>query len=80
MLSCIPKSLENYLCSQESIQTIRLALLRVFEELQDGLICKDLCLHLVDVLISLFFPSIPVWSQLVDEEEEATEEEEEEME
>ena len=76
MLSCIPKSFETYLCSQESIQTIRLALLRVFEELQDELICKNMCLHLVDVFISLFFPSIPVWSQLVEEEEVSEEENE----
>ena len=80
LLSCIPKSLEQYLCSRESIQTIRLALLRIFEELQDDLMCKNMCLHLIDLWISLLFPPIPVWSQLVEEDEEEEEEEEDEKE
>lgn len=69
LLSNFPDELFLFLEKFDSLATIRLSLLRIFEQFQDELFCKNLCLHLMDILISTFFPSIEVWSHLVESPE-----------
>lgn len=80
LLSDLPSPLMHFFASYDPVKTTRLSLLRLFEQLQDELMCKNMCLHLLDVLIAKFFPSIQVWSQLVvvDERDEEEDEEDEE--
>ena len=73
LLSEFPDELFKFLEKFDSIATIRLSLLRIFEQFQDPLFCKNVCLHLLDFTISTFFPTIEVWSHLVESPEEEDE-------
>ena len=73
LLSEFPDELFKFLEKFDSIATIRLSLLRIFEQFQDPLFCKNVCLHLLDITISTFFPTIEVWSHLVESPEEEDE-------
>ena len=58
LLSDFPDDLLKFLAKFDSIATIRLSLLRIFEQFQDPLFCKNMCLHLLDIVISTFFTTI----------------------
>lgn len=66
LLSELPNDLLQFLEKFDSMATIRLSLLRIFEQFQDPLFCENVCLHCIDVIISTFFPTIEVWSHLVE--------------
>ena len=70
VLSEFPPSLYHFLEQFDSLSTIRLSILRLFEQFQDETVCKNVCLHCMDVILAALFPSIEVWSQLVEKEEE----------
>ena len=69
VLSEFPPSVYRFLEQFDSLSTIRLSILRLFEQFQDETVCKNICLHCMDVILSALFPSIEVWSQLVEKEE-----------
>lgn len=66
MLSLFTESLLYRFKEYDSTRTIRLSVLRVFEQFQDDLMCKNFCLHLLDLVIATLFPQIEVWSHLVE--------------
>lgn len=70
VLSEFPPSLYHFLEQFDSLSTVRLSILRLFEQFQDETVCKNICLHCMDVILAALFPSIEVWSQLVEKEEE----------
>ena len=69
VLSEFPESLYRFLEQFDSLSTIRLSILRLFEQFQDESVCKNICLHCMDVILASLFPTIEVWSQLVEKEE-----------
>ena len=52
------------------MRSIRLSVLRVFEQFQDEVMCQNICLHLIDLAVASLFPQIEVWSHLVETREE----------
>lgn len=66
MLSLFTESLLYRFKEYDSTRTIRLSVLRVFEQFQDDLMCKNFCLHLLDLVIATLFPQIEVWSHLAE--------------
>ena len=69
VLSEFPPSVYRFLEQFDSLSTIRLSILRLLEQFQDETVCKNTCLHCMDVILAALFPSIEVWSQLVEKEE-----------
>ena len=69
VLSEFPPSVYRFLEQFDFLSTIRLSILRLFEQFQDETVCKNICLHCMDVILAALFPSIEVWSQLVEKEE-----------
>lgn len=66
MLSLFTESLLYRFKEYDSTRTIRLSVLRVFEQFQDDLMCQNFCLHLLDLVIATLFPQIEVWCHLVE--------------
>ena len=60
----------------DSARGLRLSVMRVFEQFQSEALCRNLCLHGLDVLVATLFPEIEVWSHLVEEAEESGDEDE----
>ena len=71
LLENVPERFVKLLEQFDSLRGIRLSLMRVFEQFQSELLCKNLCLHLLDVLVATLFPEIEVWSHLVEEAEDS---------
>lgn len=70
MLSLFADSLLSPFKELDSMRSIRLSVLRVFEQFQDEVMCQNFCLHLIDLTIASLFPQIEVWSHLVETKDE----------
>lgn len=75
LLENVPDRWVERLAPFDSLRGLRLSLMRVFEQFQSELVCRNLCLHALDLLVATLFPEIEVWSHLVEEAEESDEEE-----
>lgn len=74
MLENMPEWLMKALEQFDSLRGIRLSLMRVFEQFQSELLCKNFCLHFLDLLVATLFPDIEVWSHLAEDIEESEDE------
>ena len=70
MLALFADSLFSPFKELDSMRSIRLSVLRVFEQFQDEVMCQNFCLHLIDLAVASLFPQIEVWSHLVETREE----------
>ena len=70
MLALFADSLLSPFKGLDSMRSIRLSVLRVFEQFQDEVMCQNFCLHLIDLAVASLFPQIEVWSHLVEAKDE----------